>query len=273
MSADDLMARIEQARNSLESARQLVSQAQEILGIRDEPPPPQEPEKRGFWDKAWGAVSDHGHTALDLAGFLPGLGTVADLANAAWYTAEGDYKNAAFSAASAIPGAGDAAAAARLGARGMDAAQGIRRGADAVDTAEGVAEGIEQAEQGNYGNAASAVGSAAFGAGGGRGRNSDSGNGRSGSDGGRDDDKYDEYAEQYGYGDDYEDPRARDYGDMGKNQREKRQFNDAQRAAERRAGRELTPDERQEIHHRDPADDGKYRSYQNLNDEFDEFDE
>lgn len=182
MSADDLMNRIEQARNSLDSARQLVSEAQEILGIRDEPPP-QEPEERGFFDKALGAISDHAHTALDLAGFLPVVGTAADLTNAALYAAEGDYKNAAFSAASAIPVAGDAAAAARLGDRAMDAAQGIRRGADAVDTAEGVAEGVEQVEQGNYGNAAAALGSAAFGAGGGRGRDSDGGDGSSGGSG------------------------------------------------------------------------------------------
>ncbi len=135
MSADDFMARIEQARNSLESARQLVSQAQEILGIRDEPPP-QEPEERGFFDKAWGAIGDHAHTGLDLAGFLPVVGTAADLANAGLYAAEGDYVNAGLSAASAIPIAGDAAAAARLGARGMDAVRNV--GDEAVGAADEV---------------------------------------------------------------------------------------------------------------------------------------
>lgn len=131
MSADDLMARIDEARNSLDSARQLVTEAQEILGIRDEPPP--EPEERGFFDKAWSAIGDHAHTGLDLAGFLPVVGTAADLVNAGLYAAEGDYVNAGLSAASAIPIAGDAAAAARLGARGMDAVRNA--GDEATDAA------------------------------------------------------------------------------------------------------------------------------------------
>ena len=59
-------------------------------------------------------LSDVGHTALDLLGFIPGVGIVADGVNALWYLAEGDYVNAAFSAASMVPGLGDAAAAAKL---------------------------------------------------------------------------------------------------------------------------------------------------------------
>jgi hypothetical protein len=51
---------------------------------------------------------DAGHTALDIAGFIPVVGAVADVANAAWYLAEGDYANAALSGVSAIPGVGDA---------------------------------------------------------------------------------------------------------------------------------------------------------------------
>lgn len=135
MSADDLMNRIEQARNSLDSARQLVSEAQEILGIRDEPPP-QEPEERGFFDKAWDAIGDHAHTGLDLAGFLPVVGTAADLVNAGLYAAEGDYVNAGLSATSAVPVVGDAAAAVRLGVRSVDAAADTARNADnAADAA------------------------------------------------------------------------------------------------------------------------------------------
>lgn len=132
MSAEDLMARIEQARRSLESARQLVSEAQEILGIRDEPPPPQEPEKRGLLDRALGALSNHGHTALDFAGFLPGVGTVADLANAGWYAAEGDYMNASLSALGAIPIVGDAAMAAKLGNRASDTVRSLDQVEDAT---------------------------------------------------------------------------------------------------------------------------------------------
>jgi len=70
-----------------------------------------------------------GHTTLDVLGMVPGLGNVADLANAAWYTAEEDYQNASLSLAAAIPGAGLAAGGAKLaktlkGAEaGMDAAK------------------------------------------------------------------------------------------------------------------------------------------------------
>ena len=83
------------------------------------------------------SLSDIGHAALDVAGLVPGVGEVADLANAAWYAAEGDYGNAALSAASAIPFAGYAASAvkgAKYAAKGVDAAQSAAKGADAART-------------------------------------------------------------------------------------------------------------------------------------------
>jgi len=55
------------------------------------------------------------------------VGEVADLANAAWYTAEGDYTMAALSAAAAIPFVGWAATGAKAGRvlyRGMTEASG-----------------------------------------------------------------------------------------------------------------------------------------------------
>jgi len=48
--------------------------------------------------------------SLGLAGFIPGLGVAADVADAAWYAAEGDYVDAAVSAVAAVPGYGDAIA-------------------------------------------------------------------------------------------------------------------------------------------------------------------
>ena len=60
---------------------------------------------------------DAGHTALDIAGFIPVVGAVADVANAAWYLAEGDYTNAALSAVSALPGVGDAIGAVGKGGK------------------------------------------------------------------------------------------------------------------------------------------------------------
>jgi Domain of unknown function (DUF4157) len=61
--------------------------------------------KEGLKNVNW---RDVGHAALDVAGFIPVVGAVADVANAAWYLAEGDYANAALSGISAIPGIGDA---------------------------------------------------------------------------------------------------------------------------------------------------------------------
>lgn len=66
---------------------------------------------------SWG---DIGHAALDIAGLVPVIGEAADLANAAWYAAEGDYVNAGLSAASAVPFAGYAATAAKVVKRGSD---------------------------------------------------------------------------------------------------------------------------------------------------------
>lgn len=66
-----------------------------------------------------------GHGALDVIGALPipVVSTAADLANAGWYAAEGDYKNAAMSAIGAAPGVGDAA---KLALKAGDAARTAR---------------------------------------------------------------------------------------------------------------------------------------------------
>jgi RHS repeat-associated protein len=64
-----------------------------------------------------GAVLGALHTALDIASFVPGFGTVTSLANAAIYAAEGNYADAALSALGAIPLAGDLALAGRFGVK------------------------------------------------------------------------------------------------------------------------------------------------------------
>ncbi|HEU5474693.1 MAG TPA: RHS repeat-associated core domain-containing protein [Actinophytocola sp.] len=53
------------------------------------------------------------HGILDVAGFIPVLGEIADGINALAYLAEGDWQNAAISAVSLIPGVGDLAKGAR----------------------------------------------------------------------------------------------------------------------------------------------------------------
>lgn len=68
-------------------------------------PQPRQP-KRGWLDKT--------QDALNLAGFLPGVGSFADLASAAIYGAKGDWGNAAFSTVAAIPGIGDVGAGLKI---------------------------------------------------------------------------------------------------------------------------------------------------------------
>ncbi|WP_191304184.1 LamG-like jellyroll fold domain-containing protein [Lentzea cavernae] len=75
-------------------------------------------------------ISTIGHTALDVAGLIPGFGEIADGINAVWYLAEGNYTDAALSAAGMIPFGGWGATAAKWGNRGYDAV----RGADNVPT-------------------------------------------------------------------------------------------------------------------------------------------
>ena len=54
---------------------------------------------------SWSTI---GRGVLDLLGFVPVIGVVADLANGFWYLSEGDYFSAAASFISAVPGIGDA---------------------------------------------------------------------------------------------------------------------------------------------------------------------
>ncbi|MFD6533447.1 SpvB/TcaC N-terminal domain-containing protein [Streptomyces sp. NPDC060184] len=83
----------------------------------------------------WPSWKTIGHTTLDVVGMVPVVGEVGDLANAGWYTAEGDYVNAGLSAASAIPGAGYAANAAKYGNKALDAAQAAKAASNATDAA------------------------------------------------------------------------------------------------------------------------------------------
>lgn len=70
--------------------------------------------------------------ALDIVGLIPGLGEIADGANALIYVARGDYANAALSVAAMIPIGGQAATAAKLGIKGADAAKTVAKNADEV---------------------------------------------------------------------------------------------------------------------------------------------
>ncbi|GAA6614715.1 hypothetical protein [Scytonema sp. NUACC26] len=105
-------------------------------------------------------LSDVGHTVLDGAGFIPVVGAAADVANGAWYAAEGNWKNAAFSFAAAVPGVGDAAAAGKLGFKATQGVQKLARSgtraANVVNfgaVAEGTIVGGHYALQGDWKNA------------------------------------------------------------------------------------------------------------------------
>jgi hypothetical protein len=91
---------------------------------------------------AWNNVSpEHRegiHLALDIAGFVPVIGEVADVANGLLYLAEGDYVNAGISFVGAIPLAGDSAKAGRAvtkGAKFADAAVSAYKGFEVASAA------------------------------------------------------------------------------------------------------------------------------------------
>lgn len=65
------------------------------------------------------ALLDGIQTALDLAGFAPGVGAIPDLLNAAIYAVRGDKLNAGLSLLAAVPGIGDAAAATKILGKGV----------------------------------------------------------------------------------------------------------------------------------------------------------
>jgi hypothetical protein len=97
--------------------------------------------------------SEIGHTALNVAGMIPVIGAPADAINAGWYAAQGDWTNAALSAATAIPGMGDLVGGARLATTGLKIAEdgariaedGARVAQDGVKAERAIQEGSEVA--------------------------------------------------------------------------------------------------------------------------------
>jgi filamentous hemagglutinin len=98
--------------------------------------------------------SEIGHTVLNVAGMVPVIGAPADAINAGWYAAQGDWGNAALSAATAIPGLGDVVGGARLGANALKIAEdGVRAervlkdGTEVAKTAERTIADISKTEK------------------------------------------------------------------------------------------------------------------------------
>ncbi|MFC4906866.1 RHS repeat domain-containing protein [Actinomadura gamaensis] len=88
----------------------------------------------GLW--GW---SDWGHLTLDVIGYVPVVGEVADVANGVWYAAEGNYVDAGLSFGSAIPLVGYGASAAK-------ALKTADKAVEGVDTVKDIAKTADKAE-------------------------------------------------------------------------------------------------------------------------------
>ena len=113
--------------NANYKAEPITAKAKRRLTERSSAPLKKKKEK-GFWNQA-------GHLALDVAGLVPVVGEAADLANAGWYAAEGDYKNAGLSALAAVPFAGWGATATKLGMKGYSKLSKTAKAIDKVSSA------------------------------------------------------------------------------------------------------------------------------------------
>ncbi|MEU7228323.1 polymorphic toxin-type HINT domain-containing protein, partial [Streptomyces chrestomyceticus] len=111
-------------------ARKVKEQVEKAVRDAAQEEDEEEEEEPDFW----GLVSGTGHFALDVAGLFPGAGELADLANCAWYGAEGDAVEAGLSCASAVPGAGYGASAVKFGKWGK---KGLRKGEEFIDALKG----------------------------------------------------------------------------------------------------------------------------------------
>jgi guanyl-specific ribonuclease Sa len=78
-------------------------------------------------------VLDGVQTVLDVVGLIPAVGEPADAANAAIYTARGDYANAALSAAACIPIVGSLGTTAKLVNKGSQVVDTVVDGAKVID--------------------------------------------------------------------------------------------------------------------------------------------
>ena len=117
----------------------IVPKTEASPGGSSAPPIKPTPKEEGWW-KRWG--SDTLHVGLDVVGLIPGVGEIADGANALIYLAEGDKVNAAISAAAMIPGAGMAATGAKLGKKALGA---VAEGSGKAVLREGGEEAVELA--------------------------------------------------------------------------------------------------------------------------------
>ncbi|MBW4541783.1 MAG: S8 family serine peptidase [Myxacorys chilensis ATA2-1-KO14] len=141
------------AKGAIDLARQTIPESIVFSGSQLVPQNSGLDQASSFRSRAWtstdGAIaserpnwswSDVGHAALDVAGFIPVVGTAADVANGALYLAEGNKTEAALSFAAAVPVVGDAIAA---GAKAVKAAKAVNTGVQAARATTTAARGSE----------------------------------------------------------------------------------------------------------------------------------
>lgn len=113
----------------------------EMVGLTKAPvvvedlPQEEEEEEQEEEESGWGGFLDGLQLGLDLVGLIPGLGEIADLANAGISLARGDYAGAALSLAACIPFAGWGATGAKLGMKAQKAVTKGKKVAKATENA------------------------------------------------------------------------------------------------------------------------------------------
>jgi hypothetical protein len=94
----------------------------------------QEESQLNEWEwPSWNTVQDVGQGVLSGVGMIPGVGNLADLANAGWSAGRGNYADAALNLAAAVPGAGLAVGGTALANKGNKLYKGLKAGEVAAD--------------------------------------------------------------------------------------------------------------------------------------------
>lgn len=102
-----------------------------------------------YWDRDGHGLSlkDFGHLVLDVAGLVPVIGEIADLANCGWYAVEGEWVDAGLSCASAIPFAGYVATVGKVAKHGDEVVTAAKAAEELADKARKADQARELAEQ------------------------------------------------------------------------------------------------------------------------------
>jgi hypothetical protein len=108
-------------------------------------------EASAWWQETWDKYGEWVHGALDVVGFIPGLGEIADGLNGLIYLGEGRYLEATISALAMIPVAGDVG---KAGKWGLNIGQEVLQEAAEKVVKETAEELIEKATKESLDNAA-----------------------------------------------------------------------------------------------------------------------